>query len=56
MDRTRRNEGTKRILIVDDAAGIRTVIEEALGRLGDQAQGVPMGFGSPGEPSLGKGV
>lgn len=44
MDRTRRKGGTKRILIVDDDAGIRTVIEEALGRLGYQAQGVPDGL------------
>lgn len=33
-----------RILIVDDDAGIRTVIEEALGRLGYQAQGVRNGL------------
>ncbi len=33
-----------RILIVDDDAGIRTVLEEALGRLGYQVQGAPDGF------------
>jgi two-component system response regulator TctD len=43
-DWTRRNEGTARILIVDDDAGIRTVLEEALRRRGYQIQGAPDGF------------
>ena len=43
-DWTRRNEGTARMLIVDDDAGIRTVLEEALRRRGYQIQGAPDGF------------
>ena len=43
-DWTRRNEGTGRMLIVDDDAGIRTVLEEALRRHGYQIQGAADGF------------
>ncbi len=43
-DGTGRTEGTTRILIIDDDAGIRTVLEEALRRLGYQVQGAPDGL------------
>jgi two-component system, OmpR family, response regulator len=38
-DRTERNAGPRRILIVDDDAGIRIVLEEALRHLGYEVQG-----------------
>lgn len=44
MDRTGRHKGTIRILIVDDDAGLRTVLAEALRHLGHEVQGAPDGL------------
>jgi DNA-binding response OmpR family regulator len=43
-DWTGQNAGPKRILIVDDDAGIWTVLDDAFRRLGYQVQGVPDGL------------
>ena len=44
MDRTGRIEPSARILIVDDDAGIRTVVAEVLNRRGFQVQEAPDGL------------
>jgi two-component system response regulator AtoC len=43
-DRTEGKKGSARLLIVDDDAGIRAILAEALSRRGYQVQGAPDGL------------